>query len=87
VKTYEDKLLENERATTRWLVRLKRASNKIEKLRAQRIRMLRGQAKALTKEADATEKAAPEPGKIPGVPGTVRPAKAKRSKPERRINL
>jgi hypothetical protein len=81
VKTYQDKLLENERATTRWLVRLKRASNKIEKLRAQRIRMLRGQAKAWTAEATAVEQQG-QP-----VPAPEKPKKAKRTKPERRINL
>lgn len=86
MKSYEDKLLENERAQTRWLIRLKRASNKIEKLRAQRIRMLRGQAKALTTEANAVEQqgaAAPAPDKGP----FLKAKKGKRTKPERRINL
>jgi len=74
MQTYEDKLLENERTQTRWLIRLKRASNKLEKLRLQRVRLLRAQAKDLTVEADATEKAAAAP-------------KAKRGRPERRINV
>jgi len=77
MQTYEDKLLENERTQTRWLIRLKRASNKLEKLRLQRVRLLRAQAKDLTVEANATEKAA----------AAAAAPKGKRGRPERRINV
>lgn len=60
MKTYEDKLLDNERAATRWAIKLKRAANALEKLRKQRMRILRAQAKSLTVQADAIEKAPPE---------------------------
>lgn len=78
--SYQDKLIENERTITRWLIRLKRASNKIEKLRRQRANLLRRESKELVKEATAIEITPPPLAPVPPKP---KPKK----KPERRINL
>ena len=80
MKDYASKLSENEAASNRWLTRLKRATNKLERLRTQRVNLLRSQAKALVVEANAAEAA-------PAVPAPEKPKPMRRGKPERRINL
>ena len=79
MKDYTTKLAENERATKRWETRLRRASNKLNKLGKQKLWLMRAQSKAWSAAADAAEKGVPEPEE--------KKKPVKRGKPERRINL
>jgi len=79
MKDYDQKIKDNEDATTRWLIRIKRASNKVEKLRRQRLRLLA----ALEKNRNNTQT---EIAKIDSVMAETEKPK-KKAKPERRINL